>query len=31
MVWWLWIQNACRRWPRKKTELPLAKSRQLGD
>jgi dolichol-phosphate mannosyltransferase len=19
MVWWLWIQNACRRWPRKKT------------
>ena len=19
MVWWLWLQNACRRWPRKKT------------
>jgi dolichol-phosphate mannosyltransferase len=19
MVWWLWIQNACRRWPRKKS------------
>jgi hypothetical protein len=18
MVWWLWLQNGCRRWPRKK-------------
>jgi len=17
MVWWLWLQNACRRWPRR--------------
>jgi dolichol-phosphate mannosyltransferase len=27
MVWWLWLQNGCRRWPRRKIPAPKAAAR----
>jgi dolichol-phosphate mannosyltransferase len=30
MVWWLWLQNACRRWPRKKNLTAACKIPPVG-